>query len=72
MAFDHVGQKKPRSRKVTLKRALREAKGAGLSVSGATYEDGKVSLTFGETAKAAGNEFDEWIAGRHADTTKGH
>jgi hypothetical protein len=71
MAVDHLGQKKSRSRRVTLRRALREAKGAGLSVSAATYEDGKVSLTFGETAKTAGNEFDEWKAGRHADSTKG-
>jgi hypothetical protein len=77
MVFGHVGQKKSRTvgqkksrpRKVTLKRALREAKGAGLSVSGATYEDGKVSLTFGETAKAAGDELDEWMAGRHANKT---
>jgi hypothetical protein len=68
---DHVGQKKSRSRKVTLRRALREAKGAGLSVSAATYEDGRVSLTFGETAKAAGNELDDWMA-RHADSAKGH
>jgi hypothetical protein len=41
-------QKKPRRRKITLARALREAEKAGFNVAGATIEDGKVTLTFGE------------------------
>jgi hypothetical protein len=41
-------QKKPRRRKTTLARALREAAKAGVNVAGATIEDGKVTLTFGE------------------------
>lgn len=40
-------QKKPRRRKTTLARALREAAKAGVNVAGATVEDGKVTLTFG-------------------------
>jgi hypothetical protein len=66
------GQKKPRSRKLTLARALREAAKAGVSVAGATIEDGRVSLTFGETAKTGGNELDDWMGKHHADSAKGH
>jgi hypothetical protein len=55
-------QKKPRrQRKPTLARALREAANAGVNVAGATIEDGKVSLTFGEVAKSNGNvEANPW------------
>jgi hypothetical protein len=60
-----------RQRKPSLTEALREAKKAGISVTGATYTaDGSVSLSFGE--KSNGNELDQWLAGRHANTTKGH
>ena len=56
-----------RQRKPTLSRALREAKRAGVNVAGATYEDGKVSLQFGEpqAGEKHGNELDEWIE-KHA------
>jgi hypothetical protein len=42
------GQKKTRRRRTTLAGVLREAAKAGVNVAGATIEDGKVTLTFGE------------------------
>jgi hypothetical protein len=42
----------PAARKPTLADALKQAKKAGVNVSGATIEDGKVSLTFGENEDA--------------------
>jgi hypothetical protein len=67
----HIGRNKSRSRKVTLRRELREAKKAGFNVSSATIEDGRVTLTFGEPAKTAGNELDDWME-RHANSAKGN
>jgi hypothetical protein len=67
-----VGQTKPRLRKLTLTRALREAAKAGFRVVSATIEDGKVLLTFGEAVKTSGNnELDGWMA-KHANSAKGH
>ena len=60
-----------RQRKRSLTKALREAKKAGISVTGATLTaDGSVSLSFGEAAKSNGNELDEWMAGRHENSTQ--
>jgi hypothetical protein len=50
--------KPKRQRKATLARALREAKKAGVSVQGATVEDGRVTLTFGEAA--TGDKINPW------------
>jgi hypothetical protein len=61
-------EKKSRSGDQLLKQALRDVEKASLKVAGATIEV-KVTLSFGETAKTAGNELDDWMA-RHADTTK--
>jgi len=64
---------KHRTRKPSLTKALREAKKAGLSVTGATYTAaGSVSLSFGEAVKSNGNDLDQWLAGRHENPTKGH
>jgi hypothetical protein len=50
-AIDEVaGTPRARLRKPTLAAALRQAAKAGASVSGATIEAGKVTLTFGEPA----------------------
>jgi hypothetical protein len=57
-----------RQRKPTLARALREAAKAGVNVAGATIENGKVTLQFGEPVKANEvDELDKWIAKRHAN-----
>ena len=62
-----------RQRKPTLASAIREARKAGVPVSGATLTaDGSVSLTFGGEPKTSRNELDEWMARHHADSTKGH
>jgi hypothetical protein len=72
VSLDVKGQKKPRPRKLTLTRALREATKAGVSVASATIEDGKVLLTFGEAVKTSGSdELDGWMA-KHANSAKGH
>jgi len=55
-----------RARRPTLARALREARKAGVNVAGATIEDGKVSLTFGEAQPEPTNDHDKWLAKRHA------
>jgi hypothetical protein len=56
-----------RPRKLTLAQALREAAKAGVNVTGATIENGKVSLMFGKGAPAASeNELEAWMAS-HAD-----
>jgi hypothetical protein len=59
-------KERKRQRKPTLSRALREAWKAGVDVSGATIEPGKVALQFGEprAGEKHGNELDEWIAKR--------
>jgi hypothetical protein len=61
-----------RQRKPSLTKALREAKKAGISVTGATFTADSVSLSFGEAAKSNGNDLDQWLAGRHENPTKGH
>jgi hypothetical protein len=68
------GRRRPRRRrrKVTLARAIRQAKQAGLDIAGATLAaDGTVSLAFGEPAKTSGNELDQWIA-KHARPAERH
>jgi hypothetical protein len=69
-----IGASKKSGKPLTVKRARREAAKAGLhDVVGVTFAaDGSVSsLTFGGTAKAPGNELDEWKA-KHANSAKGH
>jgi hypothetical protein len=63
---------KHRTRTPSLTKALREAKKAGISVTGATFTADSVSLSFGEAAKSNGNDLDQWLAGRHENPTKGH
>jgi hypothetical protein len=55
-----------RQRKPTLAAALKQAKEAGVSVVGATIEDGKVSLTFGEieNEQAPATPLEQWRAKR--------
>jgi len=53
-----------RQRKPTLAGALKQAKKAGVNVSGATIEDGKVSLTFGEDEEARVTPLERWRAKR--------
>jgi hypothetical protein len=53
-----------RQRKPTLADALKQAKKAGVDVSGATIEDGKVSLTFGENEDAKVTPLEQWRAKR--------
>jgi hypothetical protein len=66
------GAPKPhRIRTPSLTKALREAKKAGIPVTGATLAaDGGVSLSFGEAAKSNDNALDEWMAGRHENSTQ--
>lgn len=57
-------QKRTRKRRMTLARAMRQAREAGVAVSGATVNaDGSVTLTFGEAVSqsknAASSEWDE-------------
>jgi imidazolonepropionase-like amidohydrolase len=59
--------KPKRKRKPTLARALRDAAKAGVNVAGATIEDGRVSLTFGEAQAEQANDLDKWMAKRHAN-----
>ena len=68
------GAPKPhRIRTPSLTKALREAKKAGIPVTGATLAaDGGVSLSFGEAVKSNGNDLDQWLAGHHENPTKGH
>jgi hypothetical protein len=61
-----------RTRPPSLTKALREAKKAGIPVTGATFTADSVSLSFGEAAKSNGNDLDQWLAGRHENPTKGH
>ena len=60
---------KPRQRhKATLAAALKQAKEAGVNVSGATLAaDGSVSLQFGEPEAEQTNELDKWMAKHHAN-----
>lgn len=54
---------------LTLARALRDAKKAGVTVAGATVENGKVTLQFGEpqtNQKTNNNDLDKWLAEHHA------
>jgi hypothetical protein len=62
-----------RKRKRSLTMEQREAKKAGLSVTGATYAvDGSVSFSFGEAVKTTnGDALDQWMA-RHANPTEGN
>jgi len=67
------GAPKPhRIRTPSLTKALREAKKAGIPVTGATFTADSVSLSFGEAAKSNGNDLDQWLAGRHESPIKGH
>jgi hypothetical protein len=67
------GAPKPhRTRTPSLTKALREAKKAGIPVTGATFTADSVSLSFGEAAKSNGNDLDQWLAGHHENPTKGH
>jgi hypothetical protein len=60
-----------RIRTPSLTKALREAKKAGLSVTGVMFTaDGGVSLSFGEAVKSNGNDLDQWLAGRHENPTQ--
>jgi hypothetical protein len=59
-----------RQRKPSLSKALREAKKAGIPVTGATFTADSVSLSFGEAAKSNGNDLDQWLAGRHENPAK--
>jgi hypothetical protein len=59
-----------RTRTPSLTKALREAKKAGIPVTGATFTAGSVSLSFGEAAKSNGNDLDQWLAGRHENPTQ--
>jgi len=61
-----------RQRKPSLTKALREAKKAGIPVTGATFTADSVSLSFGEAVKSNGNDLDQWLAGRHENPIKGH
>jgi hypothetical protein len=54
----------------SLTKALREAKKAGIPVTGATFTADSVSLSFGEAAKSNGNDLDQWLAGRHENPTQ--
>jgi hypothetical protein len=68
-----VPVRRQRKRSPSLTKALREAKKAGISVTGATFTaDGSVSLSFGEAVKSNGNDLDQWLAGHHENPTKGH
>ena len=64
--------RRQRKRSPSLTKALREAKKAGIPVTGATFTADSVSLSFGEAAKSNGNDLDQWLAGRHENPTKGH
>jgi hypothetical protein len=67
------GAPKPRCiRTPSLTMALREAKKAGIPVTGATFTADSVSLSFGEAAKSDGNDLDQWLAGHDENPTKGH
>jgi hypothetical protein len=59
-----------RKRTASLSKALREAKKAGIPVTGATFTADSVSLSFGEAAKSNGNDLDQWLAGRHENPAK--
>jgi hypothetical protein len=61
-----------RQRAPSLTKALREAKKAGIPVTGATFTADSVSLSFGEAVKSNGNDLDQWLAGRHENATEGH
>jgi hypothetical protein len=54
--------RRQRKRTPSLARALREAKKAGIPVTGATFTADSVSLSFGEAVKSNGNALDEWMA----------
>jgi hypothetical protein len=62
--------RRQRKRSPSLTKALREAKKAGISVTGATFTADSVSLSFGEAAKSNGNDLDQWLAGRHENPTQ--
>jgi hypothetical protein len=64
--------RRQRKRSPSLTKALREAKKAGIPVTGATFTADSVSLSFGEAAKSNGNDLDHWLAGRHESPIKGH
>jgi hypothetical protein len=62
--------RRSKARTPSLTKALREAKKAGIPVTGATFTAGSVSLSFGEAAKSNGNDLDQWLAGRHENPTQ--
>jgi len=55
-------KKSVRKRKPTLRAALEAAQKAGRSVKSAVVEDGKVTLTFGEPAADANDDWDRKLA----------
>jgi hypothetical protein len=65
-----VPQRRQRKRSPSLTKALREAKKAGIPVTGVTFTADSVSLSFGEAAKSNGNDLDQWLAGRHENPTQ--
>ena len=76
-----VPEPKPkRSRKPNLTKAIKEAAQAGLSVTGATIEAGRITLQFGQQCgdTAKGNELDDWLSTHrerddlNARSIKGH
>ncbi len=72
--FKAPSRPKPsRQRKPNLAAAIKQAKKAGMSVSGAVLEtDGRLSLTFGELTNANSvNSLDTWIM-KNARTTQGN
>jgi hypothetical protein len=56
--------KAKRVRKPNLAKAIKEAARAGLSVTGATIEAGRVTLQFGQSCddNVQGNELDDWLS----------
>jgi hypothetical protein len=63
--------RRQRKRSPSLTKALREAKKAGIPVTGATFTADSVSLSFGEAVKSNGSDLDQWLARRHENPTKG-
>jgi hypothetical protein len=67
---DELVEPAPAPRPKLHRKALREAKKAGIPVTGATFTADSVSLSFGEAAKSNGNDLDQWLAGRHENPTQ--
>jgi hypothetical protein len=57
-----VPSRRQRKRTPSLAKALREAKKAGIPVTGATFTADSVSISFGDAVKSNGNALDEWMA----------